>query len=181
MYIKKIHIKNYRNFDDFTMEFHKGLNVIIGANNAGKTGLLYAIKLLRSPLEVSIDDFNKNNLLRYADLYLDDAPSIVVEYYITHRILEDDTSDESIVRLLPFLGIKEFSENRTESEGHVEYKISAKIKASFVLDIKYLDDYKKEFKSVDNFDEYFMMLNRFVEKHYSWNYTNGFKKMVPEE
>lgn len=43
MYISKIHIQNYRNFGDFTMEFHKGLNVIIGANNSGKTGLLHAI------------------------------------------------------------------------------------------------------------------------------------------
>ena len=39
MYISKIHIQNYRNFGDFTMEFHKGLNVIIGANNSGKTTL----------------------------------------------------------------------------------------------------------------------------------------------
>ena len=33
MYISKIHIQNYRNFNDFYMEFHKGLNVIIGANS----------------------------------------------------------------------------------------------------------------------------------------------------
>ena len=56
MYIKKIHIQNYRNFADFTMEFHKGLNVIIGANNSGKTGLLYAINLLNSPSDISVDD-----------------------------------------------------------------------------------------------------------------------------
>lgn len=40
MYINKIHIQNYRYFSDFTMEFHKGLNVIIGANNSEKTGFL---------------------------------------------------------------------------------------------------------------------------------------------
>lgn len=34
MYIQKIHIKNYRNFNDFEMEFHEGLNVIVGANNS---------------------------------------------------------------------------------------------------------------------------------------------------
>ena len=62
MYINKIHIQNYRNFNNFTMEFHQGLNVIIGANNSGKTGLLYAINLLNSPSDVSVDDFNKNNL-----------------------------------------------------------------------------------------------------------------------
>ena len=164
-----IHIQNYRNYSDFTMNFHKGLNVIIGSNNSGKTGLLYAINLLYSPSSISVDDFNKNNLLKYNELYIENAPEIVIEYYISHRIAEDDTNDESIIRLLPFLGIKEFEENRTEKDGKVEYNIAAKIKAVFSLDVKYLDDYKKELKSVTNFDEYFMMLNRFVEKHYSWS------------
>ena len=65
MYINKIHIQNYRNFNDFTMQFHKGLNVIVGSNNSGKTGLLYAINLLSNPAGISVDDFNKNNLLKY--------------------------------------------------------------------------------------------------------------------
>ena len=155
------------------MNFHKGLNVIIGSNNSGKTGLLYAINLLNFPSTISIDDFNKNNLLKYKELYADIPPEIIIEYYISHRIAEDDTNDESIIRLLPFLGIKEFEENRTEKDGKVEYNIAAKIKAVFSLDVKHLDDYKKEFKSVNNFDEYFMMLNRFVEKYYLWSYTNG--------
>lgn len=66
MYIQKISIKNYRCFRDFSMEFQKGLNVIIGSNNSGKTGLLYAIRLLNEPV-LSVDDFNKNNLLKYAE------------------------------------------------------------------------------------------------------------------
>lgn len=40
------------------MEFQKGLNVIIGANNSGKTGLLYAIRLLNEPV-LSVDDLKK--------------------------------------------------------------------------------------------------------------------------
>lgn len=181
MYINKIHIQNYRNYNDFTMNFHKGLNVIIGSNNSGKTGLLYAIYLLKYPSTVSVDDFNKNNLLKYTELYADNPPEIAIEYYISHRIAEDDTNDESIIRLLPFLGIKEFEENRTEKDGKVEYNIAAKIKAVFSLDVKYLDDYKKEFKLTNNFDEYFMMLNRFVEKHYSWSYTNGITDTKAEQ
>lgn len=181
MYINKIHIQNYRNYNDFTMNFHKGLNVIIGSNNSGKTGLLYAIYLLKYPSTVSVDDFNKNNLLKYTELYADNPPEIVIEYYISHRIAEDDTNDESIIRLLPFLGIKEFEENRTEKDGKVEYNIAAKIKAVFSLDVKYLDDYKKEFKVTNNFDEYFMMLNRFVEKHYFWSYTNGITDTKAEQ
>ena len=70
MYIRKIHILNYRNYNDFTMDFHNGLNVIIGANNSGKTGLLYAINLLNNPSNISVDDFNKNNLLNYHSLFV---------------------------------------------------------------------------------------------------------------
>ena len=60
MYINKIHIQNYRNFNDFTMQFHKGLNVIVGPNNSGKTGLLYAINLLGNPSDVSVHFQHQN-------------------------------------------------------------------------------------------------------------------------
>ena len=43
MYIQKITLRNYRNFNDFTMKFRKGLNVIIGSNNSGKTAQMALI------------------------------------------------------------------------------------------------------------------------------------------
>ncbi len=106
MFIKKIKIKNYRNFNDFEMEFNDGLNVIIGANNSGKTGLIRAIRLLSSPSDININDFNKNNLINYKEKYIDEAPSIRIEYDIQHEIFEEDTTDESILKLLPFLGME---------------------------------------------------------------------------
>lgn len=174
MYINKIHIQNYRNFANFTMEFHKGLNVIIGANNSGKTGLLYAINLLNSPSDISIDDFNKNNLMQYSKLYRETAPSITIEYSICHRICEDNTDDESIIRLLPFLGIKEFATNRQEHNGVIEYNIVAQIKAIYSLDVKFLEEYRKAVSNdAKDFETYFLVLKHFVSNYYSWNYTNG--------
>ena len=82
MYISEIHIENFRNFDNFTMDFQKGLNVIIGANNSGKTGLLNVINLLSHPSEISVDDFNKYNLSKFKEEYRDKAPKIVFEYSI---------------------------------------------------------------------------------------------------
>lgn len=182
MYISKIHIQNYRNFNNFVMNFQKGLNVIIGANNSGKTGLLYAIKLLNSPSDVSVEDFNKNNLLKYQELYMETPPNITIEYYINHKINENDTDDESIITLLPFLGISEFKENRNENEEIVEYNISAKIKAVFSLELKYWDEYKKIVASeVKDFESYLMILKQFVEKGYSWNYTNGISDTKAEQ
>jgi putative ATP-dependent endonuclease of OLD family len=65
MFIESLSIKNYRNFNDFSIHFHSGLNVIIGANNSGKTGLISAIRLLDGFPSLSIEDFNKNELLNF--------------------------------------------------------------------------------------------------------------------
>jgi len=171
VYIHQISIKNYRNFADFTMKFQKGLNVIIGANNSGKTGLLYAVRLLNEPT-LSIDDFNKNNLLKYAEEYADDAPSIEIEYIIRHLVSESDTEDESIIRLLPFLGMDKLNEIRSEDCGDCQYDVTAVIKAVCALDSKALGDYKSAVAKVTDFGGYMTVLKSFVPR-YSWSYSNG--------
>ncbi|GAB6137469.1 ATP-dependent nuclease [Halanaerobaculum tunisiense] len=46
MYIKSVSIKNFRNFEDMTINFCDGYQTIIGENNIGKTNLLFAIRLV---------------------------------------------------------------------------------------------------------------------------------------
>lgn len=174
MYISKIKLNNYRNFDNFEMEFQDGLNVIIGANNSGKTGLLYAIKLLNSPNDIGVDDFNKNNLKKYKNLYLIESPEISIEYDIQHTIRENNTADESITKLLPFLGIDRIMNSRIENDEVIEYNIFATIKATYSLDVKFIEEYKKEVGATENYEGYLAILKRFVEKNYVWKYTNGF-------
>lgn len=171
MFIQKISIKNYRCFQDFSMEFQKGLNVIIGANNSGKTGLLYAIRLLNEPT-LSVDDFNKNNLLKYTEQYLDDAPSIEIEYVVRHLISEIDTEDESIIRLLPFLGMDTLNETMSEKDENCQYDITAVIKTVCTLDPKVLGDYRSAVANVSDFKGYMTVLKAFIPK-YSWSYYNG--------
>jgi energy-coupling factor transporter ATP-binding protein EcfA2 len=43
--LNKIIIKNYRAFENFTLEFTPGLNILVGDNDAGKTTLLEAVHL----------------------------------------------------------------------------------------------------------------------------------------
>ncbi len=45
MYIKKIDIKNFRNYDELSLSFDKNVNIIVGNNAQGKTNLLEAIFL----------------------------------------------------------------------------------------------------------------------------------------
>lgn len=46
MFLKLLHIKNFRNYDSFEVEFSKTINFIVGGNAQGKTNLLEAIYLL---------------------------------------------------------------------------------------------------------------------------------------
>ena len=60
MYIAKLAITNFRCFHQTTVEFQPGINVILGENNAGKTALLCALRLVfdrSSRLRPALPDF----------------------------------------------------------------------------------------------------------------------------
>jgi putative ATP-dependent endonuclease of OLD family len=51
MYISRIFVRNYRNFALLDLALQPGVTCIVGENNAGKTNLLYAIRL---PMDVNL-------------------------------------------------------------------------------------------------------------------------------
>lgn len=175
MYIEKIRIRNYRNFVDFSMDFHEGLNVIVGANNSGKTGLLQAINLL-SPTsrKISVHDFNKVQLMRYKDLYKEVAPKIELDYVLTHAIKVENVSDESIQKMLPFLDSDETQSVSGAADTREEYVLHAKVGAVYSLGEKHMGAYKELIEADPSFDDYLLRLDRFVQEGYfEWNYKNN--------
>jgi putative ATP-dependent endonuclease of OLD family len=46
MNIRNVTIKNFRNFEDFTIDFSQGFQTIIGENNIGKSNLYWAMRLV---------------------------------------------------------------------------------------------------------------------------------------
>ncbi|WP_233457708.1 AAA family ATPase [Bacillus tropicus] len=54
MYISDMKILNYRGFPEFEVSLNKGLSIIIGENNMGKSNFLEALSLI----------FNSNYSLR---------------------------------------------------------------------------------------------------------------------
>ena len=44
MYIQNIKLKNYRNYEDFNLDFGKKATVLIGKNGMGKTNMITALK-----------------------------------------------------------------------------------------------------------------------------------------
>lgn len=63
MYISSVKIKNFRNFDNIDIDFHEGVNVLIGHNNSGKSNLLRALSLVFDGSvrkQLSVEDLNNS-------------------------------------------------------------------------------------------------------------------------
>ena len=62
MYIKKVEIVNFRNYNSVTVNLHDKINIIYGNNAGGKTNLLESIYVLG--LTKSHRSFIDNNLIK---------------------------------------------------------------------------------------------------------------------
>ena len=49
MYINNLTIKNFRNFREFSIDFHRNVTVLVANNSAGKTSILDAVSIAISP------------------------------------------------------------------------------------------------------------------------------------
>lgn len=92
--LRKVLIRNYRAFKDFKLEFSRGVNIIVGSNDAGKSTLLEAINLALTarlhgnPIgtELSPHLFNQETTTQYVcDLRSGskpEPPEILIEVYL---------------------------------------------------------------------------------------------------
>lgn len=65
MYIKKIELKNYRNYEDLSLEFDQKVNLIVGHNAQGKTNLIEAVYL--SSIGRSFRTAHDSDLIRFGN------------------------------------------------------------------------------------------------------------------
>lgn len=96
MYISGIEIKNFRSFDNINIEFHEGVNVLIGHNNSGKSNLLRALAIIFDGSvrkQLSVEDFN--NSLTIESLKKG-SPKIVISVRITQSENENLMTDELV-------------------------------------------------------------------------------------
>jgi len=65
MHLRKLSLRNYRNFENAQLHFKKGVNTIIGENGSGKSNVLRALRLLldddmiRSAFRLESTDFHR--------------------------------------------------------------------------------------------------------------------------
>lgn len=131
MYISKIKLNNFRNFEEESVLFNPGLNVIIGHNNSGKTNLLRALQMVfdrNSNVKPTIDDFCK----KIKDF--SKPPSIQISFFIRQEEKEPDDDFNVVYDWL--------------IESKPNYL--AQLTYSFELPLKHLDEYKS---SVEDFKD----------------------------
>ena len=79
MYLKNLKINNFRKYQNLSVEFTKGLNLLVGENDAGKTAIIDAIKYV---LHTQSFDYIRPS---YEDFYLDPSENEInrsEEFYI---------------------------------------------------------------------------------------------------
>lgn len=69
MEIKKLHLRNFRNYCDETVEFSKNISFIFGENAQGKTNIIEGLYLLSTGKSHRTN--NMNELVKYGENYFD--------------------------------------------------------------------------------------------------------------
>lgn len=97
MYIKELNLINFRGFKKSTkIQFTNDINVIVGANNSGKTTVIKALELLfsdNSSKKLSIDDFNHNTSIKELKA---SPPKIVISAKLIESEDEEEYSEDLI-------------------------------------------------------------------------------------
>ena len=87
MYLKKFRIQNFRGIEDLTLNFNKGLNILIGENNSGKTRIIDALRLC-----LSYKDIDRNIYIHEKDFTvgLQEIKSIEFSLYFKGTVEEQE-------------------------------------------------------------------------------------------
>lgn len=93
MYISSVKISGFRNFKDIDISLHDGINILIGANNSGKSNLIKAIALTLNVdglRRIGISDiFHEVDI----DILKSHSPMVEISLICTQSKNEPDTSE----------------------------------------------------------------------------------------
>lgn len=161
MYISQIQITNFRGFKDCaTIEFNEGVNVLIGANNSGKSNLIKALSLIfgAKDKKLTTDDFNKNTTIQKLK---ESPPKVQISIFIKESDNEGLYSDDLVI----------VSTCLTKLEKPYE----ARLTYEFYLPEKELNDYKDEMDSVssDKIDDYWKVIRNYFIRKYTYKIYAG--------
>lgn len=138
MYIKQLKIEGFKKFKDFTIDFNKQLNIIIGENEAGKSTILEAIDIVLNQRSFMFSNnyesfFNMSNVIFYKeDPSINNLPRLEIEIF-----LELEEKDD--INMEYFNGLHSSSKD-----------IESGIKFTYQFDEDYTDVLENHFSGKDN-------------------------------
>lgn len=137
MYIQRLEIENFRGFTKkTTIQFQKGINVLIGANNVGKTTILKCLEILfgnSSSKSLKIEDFNHGIEIEQLKVA---PPKIIISAVLAEEQDEKEYSDD-LITVAGWLT-------------KIEKPYEARITYEFSLPEKEEDEYKKIIQNVES-------------------------------
>ncbi len=146
MYIKKIKISNFRNFQEASVPFHEGVNVILGHNNTGKSNLLRAIGLVLG--------FSDGHRLGTSDIFYDinvatlklQSPRIQITL-VLHRSEGEDLDSAEMGLFSSMMTDPTLSE---EAELRYEFKLADTQEDNYKADVAEATTAKEIWKIIDH-------------------------------
>jgi predicted ATP-dependent endonuclease of OLD family len=145
MFISNVKIENFRNFDNISVDFRDGVNLLIGQNNAGKSNLLKALALIfdsRVKKQLSINDIYNNIPLSELRLH---SPKISITVLLSQSDNENLMGDELVTVSNWLISLKE--------------PYAAQIQYEFFLPEDQEEKYKKYIKDVSTQEEARKIIN----------------------
>ena len=164
MQLKKLYIKGFRNFKEVTVNLNEH-SLIIGANDVGKTNLIYALRIL---LDRSFSDYDYE--LAESDFFAyEDTHEIII------RAFFEDITEECVIARLPGKisddGKMVLQYAATINNGKVEYQFFCG-KSESEEDLKEIDSpYYRKYLNL-----------KYISSHREfWNYINKTKKELLQQ
>lgn len=159
MLLKKLYIKGFRNFREISVNFNEH-SLMIGANDVGKTNLIYALRIL---LDRSFSDYDYE--LAESDFFAyEDTHAIVIRAYI------DSITEDCVKARLP---------GKISSDGKLVLQYTATIKNGKV-EYQFFcgkSDSEEDLKEIDSpFYRKYLNLKYISSRREFWSYINKTKK-----
>lgn len=139
MYLKTLSIDGFKCFEsDFSVELHDGLNVLVGENGAGKTGIVSAIRQLFN------DSESGKRLIHERDFYRGFEPGAVPAESIRIVASFSDLQGDEKTAFIDWCGREPeakltFSASNRESRGRFRYEVWGGPERTKTLDMETLD------------------------------------------
>lgn len=159
MFISKMLIENFRSFERTEVEFHEGINVLIGHNNCGKSNLLAAMALIFDnsiSKQLEVDDFYNGISV---EKLKESSPKIKITITISQSKDENLMSDELVTVSSWLISLE------TPYQAQIQYE--------YFLSSGEEENYKKRVSGIDNAKEIWKIIKSEYIRLYTYKIWTG--------